>query len=154
MTRVSGVVDVLQEREASRGGSYVLLRLNGQRDGLFDWDGCLADAGVQVGDEIAVEHTDGEYPRVKRVEKLSAGESQQDATGESRDGGNQEACDVQTARMCAVSAAARVLQESELGYEKRVQELTTLAEAVEQWLVRERDSVLPTSSGQRQRGRS
>lgn len=134
----SGVIADVQEREASNGGNYVLVKFQGQETGFFDWDGKLQEAEAQVGDAVAVEHSDGEYPRIQRMKKLEGeqAEKARKSVPASRPQQNRGNRDVQIVRMTAIKAAARVVQGSSLDYEQRSEEITKLAGQLEEWVLR------------------
>ena len=110
MEEASGVVQCLGERQASSGGTYVLLRLEGQDGGFFDWDGRLDQAGVDVGDEIAVSHTGGEYPRVSAVKRLTGGSCESASPAAEAGSPVRSDREIQIARMCALKAATSLIE--------------------------------------------
>ena len=134
MPKARGVVAELEEREVTNGGRYIRVRLEGEESSYFDWEGKLSELGVARGDEIAFEHTGGKYPRITRVEKVLTGS---DATRGKHDqkrntrGSEPNWRDVQIVRMAAVKAAACLLDNADLPYEKKAEEITRLAEKLE-----------------------
>lgn len=130
------MIESMREKEVSNGGSYVLVRLAGQDDGLFDWDGHLAAAGLQEGDEVVIQHGGGKYPRVRSARKLGGADGDGKASGRSGETTKHNGREVQIARMCALKAAACLLQQSELEHQERASEVIVLAERLEHWVLR------------------
>ena len=134
-TTTTGVIEELEKRETKSGDGYVMARVAGHKDGLFDWKGLTADAGVQVGDRVAIEHGQGQYPRITAVKKISTGSGKQGDLEQVTPKPNGR--DVYIARMCAVKASACLLQDSRLEYQQRTNEVLGLAERLEQWILRQ-----------------
>lgn len=139
VTTVTGRVDDMQQREANGGRHYVRVRFAGEKTGFFDWDGKLAEARVQVGDEIALDHTGGDYPRVKAVKKLGSGSGGPAASGDAaaQPNGRPTWRDVQIVRMTCLKAAACLLQNSAVEADERTEQVTKAAERMENWVLRE-----------------
>ena len=134
MTKVTGIVERLEERDARGGGRYVLVHLGGVEDGFFDWEGHLEGADIRIGDEVAFEYGDGQYPRLKSVEKLAAGAAE---NGERQAQlGELSAREIRITRQCCVKAAARVVQGADLEPGERVEQIVQLAQAMESWVLR------------------
>ena len=139
MPKARGVVAELQEREVTNGGRYIRVRLEGEDSSYFDWEGKLSELGIARGDEIAFEHTGGKYPRITRVEKVATGSGATRVKHQQKNnsqGTEPSWRDVQIVRMAAVKAAACLLDNADLPYEKKAEEITRLAEKLEQWVLR------------------
>ncbi|MDK2464212.1 MAG: hypothetical protein QI223_05515 [Candidatus Korarchaeota archaeon] len=139
MPKARGVIAELQEREVTNGGRYIRVRLEGKDSSYFDWEGKLSELGVGRGDQIAFEHTGGKYPRITRVERVVTGSGTARTKNSEKSnslGGQPSWRDVQIVRMAAVKAAACLLDRADLPYEKKAEEITRLAEKLEQWVLR------------------
>ena len=136
MPKVTGTVEDLQEREGSGGGRYVRVRLAGQESGFFDCSGRLAEAGVNIGDEIAVEFGDGRYPRVQAVTRLKGGGASDAPAAQFNGNGRPSWRDLQIVRLTCAKAAACLLQSSGLEPDEKTQQAIAAAERLEAWVLR------------------
>ena len=135
MTKTTGVVEEIREREARNGGKYAELRLAGKTVSLFDWTEDLLAGGVQPGDEVAVEHSGGRYPRIQNVKKLNGNGAQARRPAEPP-AEQLPSRDVLIIRQSCLKAAIELLAQSDLDYASKEMALARLARDLEAWVRR------------------
>jgi len=133
MPEVIGRIENMEEKQAANGGTYTVVDIKGEDQGYFDWDGCVVAAEAKVGDTVRIEHSGGKYPRIKGVEKLDQGKGGKEETNNNS---ARTAKDMQIARMCALKAAACLLQNCTLTHEELASEVVVLSERLERWVLR------------------
>lgn len=66
-------IETILEKVDKRGKQFHVLRDNGE--GYFVWDSKLLE-GIAEGDVVEIEHTKGEFPKVKAVKKIGSAPKQ------------------------------------------------------------------------------
>lgn len=134
MGEITGVVEDLQERKSKNNDKYVLVSLGGEP--LFDWDRHVERANLSIGDEVLIEFDhESEYPRIQRLQKLQGSEAEKHLRKAKDSSGNSRR-ESHITRTSALKIAATLLENIEMGYEKKVQEAIKLGERLEQWILR------------------
>ncbi len=132
MAKATGKVIKLQARKSAKGDSYTVIGLEGQRQAFYDWNSCCTAAGVRAGDTVEIEHSGGNYPRVTGVKKLGAEFKTPQPSQSERPKENK---DTQISRMCALKAAAAMLQNRDMPIKDLKDEATKLAGELHRWIM-------------------
>lgn len=134
MSTVTGTVKSMVPRTGSDGQGYLLVHMAGDEDGLFDWSGIFARAGVRVGDQVNVECGDGRFPRVKSVSIVRRGDGGTGDTAPQADQANGKlgTRDLHIIRMTCLKASSCLLQGRDLDADARAERVTSVAEMMEQ----------------------
>jgi len=67
--KTTGIVEQVIAKETAKGRKFKVLRLKNFETGFFCWSEELLE-GIEKGDQIEIDYSDGEYPRVKKIKKL------------------------------------------------------------------------------------
>ena len=132
MTEVTGRIESIDEKQAKNGGSYLVVNLEGYDQGFFDWQNHVGAAEVDVGDSVRIEHSDGKFPRIRRLEKIDEDEVKPPPATARRVNGKEQ----RIVRLSCLKTAVELLSQSELEYETRELQVVELAERMEAWVLR------------------
>ena len=135
MAEVIGRIENIEEKQAANGGGYLVVDLEGQEKGFFDWQGHLLAAEVTTGDTVKIEHSGGKYRRLQSIEKVSGRE---ELAAKSAKGGDREVNgrERRIVRQSCLKTAVELLAQSELDYESKEVQVVELAKRMEEWVLR------------------
>jgi len=135
MAEVIGRIENIEEKQAANGGGYLVVDIEAQDRGFFDWQGHLLAAGANTGDTVKIEHDGGKYRRIQSVEKVSGKE---DVVGELENGSDGEVNgrERRIVRQSCLKTAVELLAQSELDYESKEVQVVELAKRMEEWVLR------------------
>ena len=133
MKNISGTVDNVIEKQSAEGGRYHVLRIEGE--GYFDWQGHASEAAVKEGDAVKLTVSDGEFPRIQKIECVENGngsQAREDSTPPSTK-------DLLIVRMSCLRSAAELLSSVDGPAAKKEKKLMALAAEMAKWVTNGHD---------------
>ena len=135
MAEVIGRIENIEEKQAANGGGYLVVDLEGQEKGFFDWQGHLLVAEANTGDTVRIKHSGGKYRRIQSVEKVSG---KGDVAAKSQKSSDDEVNgrERRIVRQSCLKTAVELLAQSDLDYESKEVQVVELAKRMEEWVLR------------------
>jgi len=135
MVEVIGRIDNIEEKQAANGGGYLVVDLEGEEKGFFDWQGHLLASEANIGDTVKIEHSGGKYRRIQSVEKIS---DKEDVARKSENSSDPEVNgrERRIVRQSCLKTAVELLGQSESPFQDKELQVTELAKRMEEWVLR------------------